>query len=46
MLRRLIKASAVCGSLLVLVGCGGGSHQDLQDYIVETKRRPQGQIEP
>lgn len=33
--------------VLGLVGCtGGGDHQDLRDYIAETKRRPKGQIEP
>ncbi|MEC8428693.1 MAG: pilus assembly protein PilP [Pseudomonadota bacterium] len=32
---------------LLLVGCGaGGKHQDLVDYIEETKRRPVGQIKP
>lgn len=39
-------AVLLLGSVL-LVGCGGsGKHQDLVDYIEETKRRPTGQIEP
>ncbi len=29
-----------------LVGCGQSSHQDLIDFMEETKRRPKGQIEP
>lgn len=33
--------------VLGLVGCSGrADHQDLKDYIAETKRRPKGQIEP
>ncbi len=31
----------------IVAGCSnGGDHQDLRDYIAETKRRPKGQIEP
>ena len=31
----------------VLVGCSSSSDQkDLRDFMAETKRRPQGQIEP
>ncbi len=41
----LITSLVLTGSLLV--GCGQSSeHQDLYDYMAETKRRPQGQIEP
>lgn len=33
--------------LAVLVGCSSElAHQDLQDYIAETKRRPKGTIDP
>jgi type IV pilus assembly protein PilP len=40
-----LLAVLMLGSLLV--GCGGSSkHQDLVDYIEETKRRPVGQIKP
>lgn len=40
------KLSSVFLSLF-LVGCGAGSkHQDLLDFVEETKRRPAGQIEP
>lgn len=31
---------------MLLVGCGQNSHQDLRDFMEETKRRPKGQIEP
>ncbi len=35
------------GLSLGLTGCfGGQDHQDLRDFIEETKRRPQGEIEP
>ena len=35
------------GVALLLVGCGQATeHQDLLDFMAETKRRPQGQIEP
>ncbi|NIB39344.1 pilus assembly protein PilP [Pseudomaricurvus alkylphenolicus] len=44
--RRLFKGLLLL-SPLVLVACGGsGKHQDLRDFIEETKRRPAGQIEP
>lgn len=34
-------------AVLLLSACGGsGQHQDLHDYIEETKRRPSGQIDP
>ncbi len=35
------------GFSLLLSGCGGTEvHQDLRDYIAETKRQPKGHIEP
>lgn len=34
-------------AVLGLTACGGGGeHQDLVDFVAETKRRPSGQIEP
>ncbi len=37
----------MAGLALTLSACGGASkHQDLIDFIEETKRRPAGQIEP
>ena len=34
-------------AVTILSACSGvGEHGDLRDYIAETKRRPQGQIEP
>mgnify|MGYP000264601898 CR=1 FL=1 len=42
-----LRASFVVFISVVLSACGGGGqHQDLQDYIEETKRRPSGQIDP
>jgi type IV pilus assembly protein PilP len=32
--------------ILALYGCGQSAHQDLVDFMEETKRRPKGQIEP
>ncbi len=40
-------AMVVCLAAITATGCGGiPEHQDLKDYIAETKRRPAGQIEP
>lgn len=44
MKRSLILLQLFC--VLGLVGCGQASHQDLIDFMEETKRRPKGQIEP
>lgn len=33
-------------SVVMLSGCGQSSHQDIKDFMEETKRRPKGQIEP
>lgn len=46
MLGRILIISVLGCSLLALTGCGGSNHQDLLDYIAETKRRPKGVIEP
>ncbi len=44
--QRGISFLLLLGLQLSLLGCGGASeHQDLKDYIEETKRRPAGQIE-
>ena len=44
---RLIRLGGTLAISTVLVACSGaGKHQDLQDYIAETKRRPAGQIDP
>lgn len=45
---RTVLSQLVCVSLAaILAGCSGsGDHQDLRDYVLETKRRPKGQIEP
>jgi len=44
---RSLRSSLVVLACTVLVACGGvNQHQDLQDYIEETKRRPSGQIDP
>lgn len=41
---KLVLASA---ALVALGGCEPvGEHQDLHDFMVETKRRPKGEIEP
>ncbi|MDQ2076513.1 pilus assembly protein PilP [Marinimicrobium sp. ABcell2] len=46
MKRNLTIISLVC-SLALLVGCGGtNQHRDLQQYIEDTKNRPEGEIEP
>ncbi|MCD9459742.1 pilus assembly protein PilP [Marinibactrum halimedae] len=37
---------SVALSALVLGGCGGAQHDDLQQFMAETKRRPAGSIEP
>lgn len=42
----MAKINLVMFFLLVLVGCTGGVHQDLERFVDETKRRPVGRIEP
>lgn len=44
MKRSLLIIQISC--ILLLTGCGQASHQDLVDFMEETKRRPKGQIEP
>jgi type IV pilus assembly protein PilP len=44
MKRSLLIIQILC--ILLLTGCGQASHQDLVDFMEETKRRPKGQIEP
>lgn len=44
---RSLHASLLVCVYVMLSACGGGGqHQDLKDYIEETKRRPTGQIDP
>ena len=47
-MEKLRPLALFCVSLVVVMaGCSGGTnHQDLSDYIAETKRRPTGQIDP
>src|SRR5690606_24275211 len=46
-MKRVSCAAFVITSALLLSACDSGqSHQDLHDFMAETKRRPQGQIEP
>jgi type IV pilus assembly protein PilP len=45
----LSRVSTVTALVLVVVvvsGCGGGSHQDLENFMTEVKARPAGEIEP
>jgi type IV pilus assembly protein PilP len=44
-MRGFICVAPLLGVLL-LVGCGQASHQDVIDFMEEAKRRPKGQIEP
>lgn len=44
---RVFAYALLSVALLGLSACSGvGEHNDLKDYVLETKRRPQGQIEP
>jgi len=46
-MKKLLIITQLLISSNMLVGCGQtNQHQDLLDYMAETKRRPQGQIEP
>ena len=44
---RWLRCLGVLALSMILAACSGaGKHQDLKDYIAETKRRPAGQIDP
>lgn len=46
-MKNLLPLSGIVLSSLVLIGCSGSSqHSDLREFIDETKKRPQGQIDP
>lgn len=46
-MKKLLIISQLIVVSSLLLGCGqANEHQDLLDYMAETKRRPQGQIEP
>ena len=45
--RKLTRYGVVIVLASLVAGCGGNNrHQDLTDYMEETRRRPAGQIEP
>lgn len=47
MMNKILHALALGLVVVSLVGCDSSSqHQDLHDFMAETKRRPQGQIDP
>jgi type IV pilus assembly protein PilP len=46
MMKSSPKIIAVMLGAILLSACSGGSHQDLQRFVDETKRRPSGRIEP
>lgn len=41
-----LRGVGLLATLFMLSACSGGNHQDLKDFIAETKRRPAGTIEP
>lgn len=46
-MKKNLCALGLCVSAIILGGCDSSSqHQDLHDFMAETKRRPQGQIDP
>lgn len=45
MLRKM-RITIVVALIILLSGCFGSRHQDLQAYIAEVKSRPSGEIEP
>lgn len=40
------RKTALLGMALLLVGCSGSRHEELQAYIAETLAKPSGEIEP
>lgn len=43
---KMLKYLPVAVALASLAGCGGGSHQDLYQFMAEVKAHPAGEIEP
>lgn len=43
---RLLKTAPILSLLTVLSGCGGGSYQDLDEFMATIKAKPSGHIAP
>ena len=46
MIKIITKACLTVITIFVLVACGGNEHKDLEEYIVQTKRKSPGKIPP
>ena len=46
-MKKFLYALSVSACAITMVGCDSSAqHQDIHDFMAETQRRPQGQIEP